>query len=384
MRVGLIAPPWVAVPPPEYGGTELVVDVLARGLQAAGHDVVLFTTADSTCPVPTRFLFDTALGTTATSMVSEASHVIEAYRSLADCDIIHDHTLLGALYGPTLVDLPVVTTSHGPFVEDLQRLYAAIAERASVIAISHHQRATAPDLPVAAVIHHGVDLDRFPVGAGDGGYALFLGRMSPDKGVDRAIRAARAAGMRLLIAAKMWEPEEISYFRQNVEPLLGEDAVFVGQVGGAAKLNLIGGASCLVNPIRWPEPFGLVMVEALACGTPVVAFREGAAPEIIDHGSTGFIVDDESSMVAALREVGGLSRTACRTAVAARFSAERMVADHVTLYQRLIQQPKPRNRTSLPDVSTSLPGVSTPGARAVPTLVRAAPSTNPNSTVELV
>ncbi|MGD9751988.1 MAG: glycosyltransferase family 4 protein [Acidimicrobiia bacterium] len=345
MKVGLIAPPWVAVPPPEYGGTELIVDVLARGLAAAGHDVVLFATGDSTCPVPIRFHLDRALGTASATLVAESSHVVEAYRALADCDVVHDHSLLGALYGPALVDVPVVATAHGPFVEDLQRLFSAIAARAAIVAISHHQRSTAPALAVEAVIHHGIDVERMPLGAGRGGYALFLGRMSPDKGVDRAIVACRAAGVPLVIAAKMWEPEEVAYFETVVQPLLHDGAEFVGQVGGEAKTELIGGASCLINPIRWAEPFGLVMVEALACGTPVVAFREGAAPEIVDHGSTGFIVDDEVSMVAALETVAGLERSRCRTSAMARFSSARMVGDHVALYERLIDRTRPVRRT---------------------------------------
>jgi len=371
MKIGLIAPPWVTVPPTEYGGTEQVVDVLARGLQDAGHDVTLFTTGDSTCAVARRHLFTQALGTETPSMVAESSHIVAAYRALAGCDIIHDHTLLGALYGPTLVDVPVLTTSHGPFTDELALLFTAISHRASVIAISHHQRSTAPSLPVESVIHHGIEVDRFPVGAGGGGYALFLGRMSPDKGVDRAIHAARAAGMRLLIAAKMWEPDEVSYFHNVVKPLLDDDAVFVGQVGGSAKTELLGGATCLINPIRWPEPFGLVMVEALACGTPVITFREGAAPEIVDHGVTGFVVDDEAAMAAALHDVEGLSRVACRTAVVERFSSRRMVAEHVSLYEQLIDRSTSRHFVPLSNQIRA----PRPGAPALRLLADRVPTT---------
>ena len=373
MKVGLIAPPWVSVPPQEYGGTELVVDVLARGLVAAGHDVELFASGDSTCPVPSRSLFATALGTSATSMEAEAGHVVEGYARLADCDVIHDHTFLGALYGRPSSGQPVVVTSHGPFRDELGQLYDAISRRASIVAISHHQRSTAPDLDIETVIHHGIDVDRFPAGPGDGGYVLFLGRMSPDKGVDRAIHAARAAGRRLVIAAKMWQPDEVAYFHEVVEPLLGEDATFVGQVGGAAKVALLGGATCLVNPIRWPEPFGLVMLESLACGTPVVAFREGAAPEIVDHGVTGFIVDGDDEMVAALRDVDQLSRLSCRAAVRRRFSAERMVAEHLELYERVVDE------VSVP-VAAAADGRHRGSVRLVPAL----PTNTPRPPLELV
>jgi glycosyltransferase involved in cell wall biosynthesis len=333
LRVGLIAPPWVPVPPPAYGGTELVVDQLARGLDALGCEVVLVTTGDATCPVERRPVTPNALGTTA-GLLAELGHVQRAYASLTDVDVVHDHTLLGPVWANlSEVGVPVVTTAHGPFTPDLALLYAQVARRVAVVAISHHQRRTAPVVPVAAVIHHGIDVDRYPAGAGDGGYLLFLGRMHPDKGIDRAIAVARAAGQRLVIAAKMWEQAELTYFRDTVEPMLGDDVVFVGQVGGASKLELLGGATALVNPIRWPEPFGLVMIEALACGTPVLAFPEGAAPEIVDHGRTGFLCRDETDMAACVPHVAALDRDACRLDVATRFSTARMARQHLALYR---------------------------------------------------
>ena len=221
-----------------------------------------------------------------------------------------------------------MTTSHGPFTEELRDLYTEMAKHAAVVAISHHQRSTAPDLPVAAVIHHGIDLDSVPFGSGDGGYAVFLGRMSPNKGADRAIRAAWAANVPLVLAAKMREPSEHRYFTEVVEPLLGDDAVFIGEVGGLAKLELLGHAVALLNPILWPEPFGLAMIEALGTGTPVITFAEGAAPEIVDHGVTGFLCANVLEMTEALSHIDDISRKACRAAVARRFSAERMVAEH--------------------------------------------------------
>lgn len=337
LRVGLIAPPWVPVPPTVYGGAELVIDLLARGLQDAGCDVLLFTTGDATCPVPRRSLYPRALGT-AVAPLGEQAHVVQAYRELSGVDIIHDHTLVG----PVLVKgswpgMPVVTTAHGEFTPNLRAHYAsAAANGVAVVAISHAQRHSVPEIPTAAVIHHGIDPDAFPAGRGDGGYVLFLGRMSPDKGPHRAIEIARAAGERIILAAKMWEPDEQQYFKDCVEPLLGPDAIYVGEVGGHRKLDLLAGAKALVNPIRWPEPFGLVMIEALACGTPVLSFPEGAAPEIIDHASTGFLCTDEDDMVAHLGLAGDLNRADCRSSVRARFSAARMVHDHLDLYGRLV------------------------------------------------
>jgi len=336
LRIGLIAPPWVAVPPPSYGGTELVIDQLARGLTAAGHRVRLFTTGDSTCPVDRLWHHPAAVGTSG-RLLDELFHVEAAYAQLGECDIIHDHTLLGPLWAAVdQAGPPVVTTNHGPFTAELTGLYERIGRHAAVVAISHHQRSTAPTVPVARVIHHGIDVDASALGKGDGGYVLFLGRMHSSKGVHRAIEIARAAGRKLLIAAKMWEPLERRYYAEKVEPLLGPDAVYLGQVGGRDKLDLLAGADALLNPIRWPEPFGLVMVEALAAGTPVLAFAEGAAPEIIDHGLTGYLCRDEIDMSNKLARVGELDRAACRVQARARFSTARMVEDHLDLYRCLI------------------------------------------------
>jgi glycosyltransferase involved in cell wall biosynthesis len=348
LRIGLVAPPWLPVPPPDYGGTELVVDLLARGLTAAGCEVVLFSTGDATCPVETRWLFRRSLGT-APDRDAEVAQVTAAYAQLGDVDLIHDHTVEGPsawAHHPPAV--PVVTTMHGMVTPTLRQRYAAAAGRGvAVVAISAEQRRRARPVPVAATIHHGVDPARFPVGRGDGGYLLFLGRMSPDKGAHRAIAVARRAGRPLVLAAKMREPEEHRYFHERVEPLLGPDTVFVGEVGGAAKLALIGGAEALVNPIRWPEPFGLVMIEALACGTPVLAFPEGAAPEIVEDGLTGFLCRDVDQMVERLGQVSALDRQRCRARVESHFSVDRVIDDHLALYQRLLAT---QGRTDPPPV----------------------------------
>jgi glycosyltransferase involved in cell wall biosynthesis len=336
MRIVIVAPPWVAVPPTAYGGTEGVLDVLARGLDRAGHDVLLFTTGDSTCPVPRDSILPHAIGVGTGGSATELRHVIHAYRAATGADIVHDHTLIGPVYADRFGDLPVVTTNHGPFQSELGDYYHAIAGDTPVIAISHHQASTASRTPIAAVIHHGVDPDRYPVGRGEGGYAMFLGRMCPEKGIPAAIHAARRAGMPLRIAAKMSEPAEKLYFECCVKPLLGGDIDFVGEIGGAAKLDLLGEAVCLLNPIDWPEPFGMVMVEALACGTPVVATPMGAAPEIIDDGVTGFIRSTEFQLASALLASASLDRAACRAAVAGHFSAQRMVAEHVALYEQIV------------------------------------------------
>lgn len=332
MRIALIAPPWVPVPPPSYGGTEAVLDRLARGFAAAGAEVLLFTTGDSTCPVPRDWVYEHSIPERLGSGMVEIRHLVHAYEVVQGFDIIHDHSVLGPIYSERFPWLRVVTTNHGPFDDEARDVYGAVAYRVPIIAISQSQAATAGVVPVSTVIHHGIDVEDVPFGAGDGDYYLFLGRMSPSKGAREAALAARRAGIRLLIAAKMRERAEQEYYEAEVEPLLGRDVEYVGEVGGAHKYELLAGARALVNPIQWPEPFGLVMVEALAAGTPVVTFPYGAAPEIVDDGVTGFLCRDFNDFVMRLGEVDTLDRSKCRAVVEERFSTQRMVSDHLSFY----------------------------------------------------
>jgi glycosyltransferase involved in cell wall biosynthesis len=335
MRIVLIAPPWLPVPPTAYGGTELVVDALARGLAAAGHEVLLATTGDSTCPVERTWVHDHARTDEMGDTAIELTHVLHAYSTVGDADVVHDHTIAGPALASLRSVAPVVTTVHSPFTDDTCSYYRALKGRVPIVAISHHQAATAGDVPVARVIHHGIDADRYPVGPG-GDYLVFDGRMSPVKGVRQAIEIAREAGVPLVVVAKMRETGEREYFEAEVEPLLSRDICYVGEVARDEKVALVGGAVALLNPIRWDEPFGLSMVEALACGTPVITTPRGAAPEIVDHGITGFLTSTADEAVAAVALVRKLDRRACRAAVEARFSARRMVADHLAFYHDVI------------------------------------------------
>jgi glycosyltransferase involved in cell wall biosynthesis len=338
VKVGLVSPPWLPVPPGQYGGTESVVDQLARGLVAAGHDVLLAAPADSTCPVPTVPRLPESDPPRMGHTVVELRYVLAAYAGLRDVDVVHDHTTLGPLSVRPRGNVPVLATNHGPFDHDLRPIYAEMSRRGvGVIAISRHQSSTARGVHIARVIHHGIDVASIPLGKGDGGYACFLGRMLPGKGVRQAVLAARDAGMPLRIAAKMREPLEEEYYERSVRPLLGGDIEYVGELGPEDKYDLLGGAMALVNPLRWPEPFGLVMIESLSCGTPVVACRSGSVPEIVEDGVTGFVRSDTSEVAKALTDVYTLDRAACRAAAEASFSTERMVADHVSLYEDTLE-----------------------------------------------
>jgi glycosyltransferase involved in cell wall biosynthesis len=338
MRIGLIAPPWVPVPPPAYGGTEAVMDRLARGLVRAGHDVLLAAAADSTCPVP-RVAGTAPAGERAPvflDTVAELRHVVTSYAAMDAVDVVHDHTVAGPVYRHRPRSTPVAATNHGPFDADSTPVYRAMRDTA-VVAISHHQASTATGVAIAAVIHHGIDVDAVPVGRGDGGYASFLGRMCPDKGPRQAALIARAAGVPLRMAAKIREPAERDYFDAAVRPLLCSDVEYVGELGLHDKLELLGASFALLNPLQWPEPFGLVMIESLATGTPVVATPAGAAPEIIDDGLTGFLRGGgRLPLAAALLAAADLDRTACRAAALERFDTERMVRRHVRLYTDLL------------------------------------------------
>ena len=358
LRIGILAPPWVPVPPAAYGGTERVIDLLARGLSAAGHDVRLWTTGDATCPVRMGFTYSTAQTRAMGTSSVELRHTLEGYEWFTDerCDVVHDHTLAGPLLGRA--SAPVITTNHGRFDSpEFAAIFSRLDAAVPIIAISWDQASIAARLGirVAHVIHHGIDVADVPMGDGlgddRGKYLLFLGRMSPDKGVLEAIEIARAAGSRLLVAAKMRSADEIEFYRDVVADRFGDGIEYVGEVRGNEKARLIGAATALLNPIQWPEPFGLVMIEALAAGTPVISTSGGAAPEVIDHGRTGFLSDDPDALVRAVRSVERLDRRACRNDVAERFSVDVMVSRHVAAYRELLDDQGTR---SAPEQQLSL------------------------------
>jgi glycosyltransferase involved in cell wall biosynthesis len=345
MRIGLVAGPWIPVPPVTYGGTERVVDSLARGFAAAGHEVLLAAPTDSTCPVPRVAGMRRSVPDELNTSLSELSHVARAYERLGDVDIIHDHTLAGPLLAHRPGRIPVVTTIHCRLDAEAADIYRAIGRTASIIAISRDQGLHAPDVPVTRVIHHGMDVASVPVGSGSGGYLCFVGRACPDKGLLEAVVIARRAGIPLRIAAKMRQPDEIRYFREVVKPMLGPDDEVVAEVDDASKYRLMGEAVAFLNPIQWSEPFGLVMIEALATGTPVVGTPIGSAPEIVEQGRTGFLADAEN-LADLVPAAAALDRAGCRRAVEERFSAGRMVADHLQLYSELIER---RTSAGVPD-----------------------------------
>lgn len=336
MRIGILAPPWIPVPPPSYGGTESVVHTLAVGLVEAGHDVVLAASGDSTCPVPRVPSPSQSSELTMDSGRQEILHVLRAYDAMQDVDVLHDHTLLGPLCQRRKPAVPRATTLHGPFDDELTQIYRAMQRETALVAISHHQASTAGGVKVDAVIHHGIDVRRVRYSPSHNGGACFLGRMHLNKGLLQAIMVARQAGIPLRIGAKMRDQFEQDYFHDVIEPLLGPDVEYLGELGTADKYRLLGESVALLNPIQWPEPFGMVMIEALAAGTPVVATRRGSAPEIVSDGETGFLADSVEGLTQALQGCIWLRRSDCRRAAEQRFSSHRMVQDYVRFYSALV------------------------------------------------
>ena len=345
MNIGLICPVWFPVPPEAYGGTERVVALLADGLVDAGHDVTLFASGESQTRARLESFFHTAPSEWIGHTYWEMQHMIFALHRSGDFDVLHDHTgLLGLALGG-LLDVPFCHTVHGPLDGQPGRMYedvVSLVPRAKLISISLNQRRPKPNLPWIANCPNALDLSVYPFRRSGGDYLLFLGRMSPDKGAHRALAVALETGLPLKIAAKCREPLEIRYFDEFIRPHLGGSIEYVGEVGHADKVELLMGARALISPIDWEEPFGLMMIEAMACGTPVLSTRRGAAPEIIEHGRTGILVDNYREMEdpAVLEQADNLDPAALRREVEERFSPEHMVAEYVAAYEATIAAAK--------------------------------------------
>ncbi|GAA1305351.1 glycosyltransferase family 4 protein [Saccharothrix xinjiangensis] len=341
MRIAMVAPPWFELPPCAYGGIEAMCADLVDRLVARGHEVVLVGVGRNGTAAREFF---------ATSDVPSADHLGQGLPELVhalalldilsgmDVDVVHDHSMAGPLLARGR-DVPTVVTAHGPVTGQMGRYYRGLGDSVQMVAISHAQRAAAADLNWVGTAHNAVAVERFPFRRDKEDFALFLGRVSPDKGIPQAVAAAAAAGIPLRIAAKCREPEEHEYFHDVVEPLLGGDVEWLGEVAGATKLDLLGAARCLLFPIQWDEPFGMVMVEAMACGTPVVALRRGSVQEVVTSGETGFTCDDHDGLVAALRRVGELSPDRCRAEAERRFDVRAMVTRYEQVYQAVTAAP---------------------------------------------
>ena len=347
MRIAQVAPLYESVPPRLYGGTERVVSYLTDELVGLGHEVTLFASGDSRTKAKLVAACPRALWQDPDykeSLPYDVRLMELIFDDVSRFDVIHFHT--DYLQFPLLRQQPCpnVTTLHGhPHAPDLKPLFDEYSEM-PLVSISDSQRRPIPNANWQATVYHGLPRHLHSLRDGAGSYLAFLGRISPEKRVDRAIAIALQARMPLKIAAKIY-PEEQAYFRQSIEPLLerSRDWVeFIGEIGGRDKDEFLGNAHALLFPIDWPEPFGLVMIEAMACGTPVVAWRNGSVPEVIDDGTTGFVVESVDDAVQAVARVPSLCRRTCRRVFEERFDAARMAREYVEVYRRVAQDGRER------------------------------------------
>ncbi|MFI9007856.1 glycosyltransferase family 4 protein [Actinosynnema sp. NPDC053489] len=345
LRIAMIAPPWFEVPPRAYGGIESMCADLVDGLVARGNHVVLVgvgrngtsaefrSTAEGPCP--------DRLGQGVPDVLHAAA--LPAILDDLEVDVVHDHSFAGPLLARGRAE-PTVVTAHGSVVGEPGRYYRLLDGSVHLVAISEAQRRIAPDLGWVATVHNAVDVDLFPFRRDKEDFALFLGRSAPYKGIPEAVAAAEEAGVPLRIAAKCRQPEEKEFFEREVVPLLDRPGVeWLGEVGREEKLELLAAARCLLFPISWDEPFGMVMVEAMACGTPVVATRRGSVPEIVADGETGYLCDGHESLVEALHRVGELSPDRCRDEVTRRFHVDLMAARYEEVYRAAIARSAQRH-----------------------------------------
>ena len=349
MRILQLAPLWETVPPPAYGGTEAVVSVLVEELVRRGHQVTLCASGDSITSAQLFSVYPRSLRTADDLLDRQPYDWMHLALSLREAssgyDIIHNHAGEPAMAMSHLVDLPMLTTTHCLITPDTRFIWDHY--RGWYNTISRSARLTMPQVrggTYAGVVYNAIDVQSFPYEEDKEDYMLFLSRVAPDKGTHLAIEVARRTGLRLVIAAKV-DRADRDYFHEVVEPLIdGKLVQFLGEADAALKRKLYAKARCLLLPICWEEPFGLVIPEAMACGTPVIAFRRGAAPEIVADGETGYLVDDVEGMVRAVYRVEHIDPRRCRRYVEERFDAPRLADDYLALYQRILEEQATRDR----------------------------------------
>jgi glycosyltransferase involved in cell wall biosynthesis len=349
MRIAQIAPLTEAIPPKLYGGTERVIHWLTEELVALGHGVTLFASGDSSTSANLAPIWPKALrldGAVKDPCALHMTMLEEVRRRAAEFDVLHFHLDYYPFSLFSRQPTPFLTTLHGRLdLPEHQPVFTTFSS-IPVISISDSQRKPVPQARFIATIHHGMPEHLLTPQPIQPAYLAFLGRISPEKGIEHAVRIAQGCGLPLKIAAKI-DRVDREYFEERIRPLLSLPGMeHIGEISDAEKPAFISGAIALLAPINWPEPFGLVMIEAMACGTPVIAFNRGAVPEILDHGLTGFIVEDEAGAIGAVARVSALSRAAIRRRFEARFTGRRMAEDYLAAYEGLIAAAESRPRFS--------------------------------------
>ncbi len=346
MKIALVAPPEEPVPPRAYGGSELVVYNLCRELVKMGHSVTLLASGDSKTPATLVPIIPLSLRAAESDAIRKAFReqlkILYVGKQLevledGDFDIIHNHNEWQLLPFARRIKNRLITTTHLPFLSDpAQRMLYEPYKDYAFVSLSLRQREGLPTMNYVGNVYNGIEVDNFTVGAGDGGYLAFLGRMSPSKGPMEAIKIAKATGMKLKMAAKVDEVDK-AYFEEKIKPLIdGEQIEFIGEIGHERKVEFLGHARALLEPINWEEPFGLVTIEAFACGTPVIAIAKGALPEVIDDGKVGFLCNSVDEMVERVKQLGDIDRGHCRSYVESRFTARIMAENYLAIYKQFL------------------------------------------------
>lgn len=342
MKIAQIASFGERVPPKKYGGTERFVYTLTEGLVERGHNVTLFASGDSVTSAKLISVYPKSLRESNFRNPYEAGNIPmlnigKAYSMQHEFDIIHDHNGYMSLPSATLATTPVIMTLHGAILPDAKRLYEGLNNQNNpvFVSVSYSQRKPAPNLNYVSNIYHGINLEDYPFSNEEEGYLLFVGRINEEKGVHHAIEVAEFLDMPLVIAAKL-DNCDVPYFKEYIEPRLSDKITWVGEVTSRVRNKLMTKALCFLHPVTWREPFGLAIIESMACGTPVIAFNKGSIPEIVRHGKTGFVAEDVSEMIEYVRRVKEIKRKDCRIHVEKNFSAERMVLEYESVYRKIL------------------------------------------------
>ncbi len=354
MRIAQIAPIVERIPPKKYGGTERVIYTLIEELVKLGHDVTLFASGDSVTSAKLVSAYPESLREAGVKDLYGMNpwtilNIGKAYSMQGQFDIIHDHTGYFSLPAANLSKTPVVYTYHGPFKTAEKKIFEEL-NRPYIVTISNSQGKTAPNLNFAGTVYNGLNMQHYPFSDKNDGYLLFVGRISLEKGVHFAIEAAQTLNMPLIIAAKLETnyPPDVEYFKEYIEPRLSGRIRWIGEVSEEERNQLMSKALAFLHPVTWREPFGLTLIEAAACGAPVVAFNRGSIPEIILNGKTGFVVEDVEEMAEAVLNIGSIDRAFCRKFALENFNGAKMAREYEQVYKKIIaRENQPKNNQSL-------------------------------------
>lgn len=357
MKIAMISNISERVPPKKYGGTERVVAALTEELVKRGHEVTLFASGDSLTSANLVSVFPRGLRESKVNdpyglSPQRFDNLAQAYTRQAEFDIIHDHNWIINLPTANIATTPTLITLHGAFDVNNRHLFESI-QNISYVAISHAQTIPLPNLPYAGIVHNGLAMDTYPFSEEHDNYLLYVGRIAMEKGVHHAIDVAQYLHMPLIMAAKV-DPVDMPYFHEYIEPRLTEDIRWIGEVTDEERNTLMSRALCFLHPVNFREPFGLTLIEAMACGCPIVAFKRGSIPEVIKNGITGFVVEDVDEMILAVAKIDQIKREACRAHSLANFNAKKMTDGYEKMYEKILTQ-KGKKKEKDNHVSTTIP-----------------------------